>query len=486
MKAVCFVLGASFVLGMFGGCANDAAKNAGSGASAGTPKSGSRIKITKPEVDGATWSGVYDSELEAACYFQRTSDGETRCVPLGDGRPYANLVFTDSDCTEVVAYTTTDCDPAAYSLLSPPYEACTEFEGYTVYEVGDTTDAPTETYYQSTEGCVAQTLPVEYTFYEVQEASLDDFAIAEREIIPVTDKLGVAVLRTEDGASIPQELYDLERETGCYPQTVGSYQDDQNYCLGNLAYTDDFNYGFSDADCTESAAGAVSCTEKPDAIMKFGIEDGCSVTELLEVGDKVSGPVYRDQGECIEEESPVYEAYYEPGDELSPEIFAKVERSHAGSGRIVAEMWVSEGKTVGPTGNLWDTEFDTVCYPQEADDGSTYCIPNNIAYTYDMATNFADDACTEFMVSQLRDECSSNVQPYEYGMLTITNTESCFSSLGDAKLFELEKLDTDVTYSLQGEDCIEVPVAENTDYFSYAKEIDPADVFAEITKKTDD
>lgn len=52
-----------------------------------------------------THEGYWDAELGAQCYFQLASDGKTRCLP---NVPTATIAtyFSDSGCTQQVAYTT--------------------------------------------------------------------------------------------------------------------------------------------------------------------------------------------------------------------------------------------------------------------------------------------------------------------------------------------------------------------------------------------
>jgi len=95
-------------------------------ASADTTQSGSRLKLQYyVGSDGSKVStgGIYDSQLNVTCYYTAASDGTTRCLPSG-GATLGTEFFSDSGCTQAIAYTTTSCGTAPRYATQAQAAAC--------------------------------------------------------------------------------------------------------------------------------------------------------------------------------------------------------------------------------------------------------------------------------------------------------------------------------------------------------------------------
>jgi hypothetical protein len=68
------------------------------------------------------------------------------------------------------------------------------------------------------------------------------------------------------------------------------------------------------------------------------------------------------------------------GDAMDENEVPQVELSHAGDTRLVRMTYTSGGTSIYSTSMIWDTSFDTSCYPRVID-GKTYCVPSG---TYEM------------------------------------------------------------------------------------------------------
>mgnify|MGYP001313598482 CR=1 FL=1 len=167
MRAIVLVLG----LGALGACHDPAigpdpdgtttstgagASGAGGGASGGggdgagggnaqalgyTNGSRLRARVLHGDDGAAQFYGWHDSELDVDCYFQQTSDGQTRCIPaIGGSSGY----FADPACTiPVVGVASCVAPGARYAYVSRAVGCSTVFD---IHKIGAEVTGPTVYY----------------------------------------------------------------------------------------------------------------------------------------------------------------------------------------------------------------------------------------------------------------------------------------------------------------------------------------------------
>lgn len=442
--------------------------------------SGERIRLRTWSGGGIEWvESAYDSELDADCTFTTATDGNLYCFPGGDANTTGvNVAFSDEDCTEVIGRAwESDCTEVARYATLDEVSDCYPRQ-VTLYEVGAEVDLPDMLYERDWQGnCVAGDASGQG--YELTKVPLDELTMVTREVVPRTSDLGVLMYASEDGLRLPMNTYDLNRDFVCHVQNVGPREESTEVCVGNLAYTDTAgNYGYGDSDCEGLVAGATQCGE-PGYITSYSQVDECWETELFEVGSKVDdADVHRITGDVCEPlEDPYYSGYYEVGAAVDTSKLPHIELSPEGETRLVRATYRSDGASVYPSTMIWDTTFDSYCYPRVID-GKTYCVPSG---TYEMNLNgswFADDACTVRLEYVTESPCYE----YEIAMIgTWSELVSCGIGQLDA-IHSVEIYEEDVVYVVGPEgDCVEEPIQEDAIYFMAGDELDPDEILVEIS-----
>jgi hypothetical protein len=204
-----------------------------------------------------------------------------------DGAPAAYSVGDDACGPSLFAARPGGAAPAYHRVLGP---------------------APAPVFEQSGKTCVEADEP-NRRYWEVEEAptSVELFPrIGEVEL--GTGRLRVRMLATEDGTHLGlfEAWYDTEREVQCvrFPVVTGGAR-----CLPHLV-TQAGLY-FSDAACTVSIALA----DDPTGVLAITQDDEQRVTEVHELGDPITGPMYirLADGMCLE-------AFGTPGHELGDPV----------------------------------------------------------------------------------------------------------------------------------------------------------------------
>jgi hypothetical protein len=130
--------------------------------------SGTRLKTQRyVGADGSSsFLGMYDSQLNVACSFQKAADGSTRCLPGYPGAGDA-LYFADAACSQLVAFVYPGCVAPQYAFWSDTTTSCLTTRAVHIYSVAGAYSGAV--YAGTPSNCVAEPgLATAYTFYSLE------------------------------------------------------------------------------------------------------------------------------------------------------------------------------------------------------------------------------------------------------------------------------------------------------------------------------
>jgi hypothetical protein len=449
------------------------------GASIGTV-SGDRLQARFWSGGGIEWlESVYDSEFDTPCGFGVGNDGDIYCFPSNPpGTAYVDVVFSDENCTEMIGRSwdevCTNIGP--YATMEEPGDCYPR--GISLFEVGAEVDLPETIYERDHLGNCLEGVSMGRTF-EVTEIPLEELASISIEVVERSAELGVAMYVSEDGLRLPRQLHDLKLGAACGPQNIGLSGDRAEVCLGIVAYSDaGGHYGYADADCEAQVAATTQCAD-PAYIVRYAQVDGCYQTELHKLGKEVAVADVHQVGAdaCLPIENSYYRAYFELGDPLTTDDAPVVGRSRSGDTRLIAETYENGGRSIMSTASIWDSALEVYCSPMSVN-GTTYCLPNNLYGLNAGSDQFADDECTVPLEYYVESSCYDSTYTWA-GKWSQSST--CGMVELDA-IFEIEYHEGDTIYRFDGENCVEETAQVDAVYFMAGTELDPADVFAQVTQ----
>lgn len=476
------------------GPAGDAPDEASTGGSAGAAGDGDgdgdNSKASTQSVSGSRLSlsfwtsgetrqvkAIHDDSLGVDCTWRVAEDGEMRCLPVISG---LDVLFADDACTEAVgrSYQEQCSGLKKYAgLVAVGADPCTgSREG--IYEVGAEITAPVTVYSRSASGECEENIG-EGQVFELSLVPATEFVSVGKEVVELSEEMGVEMWVAEDGLRTPRTLYDLEREGACHAQSIGAVFGDEKYCIGRVAYTStEGSYGYVGETCEEAVSGTTSC-EAPTVIVSYDRPDECYVLSLFEVGAPVGrSDIYRNNGEaCVLDESVGYAGYFSIGSPANLDDFQRINVTHEGDERIIEEMYVSGETVLLPTSNLWDTQLDEQCFPFSAG-GTFYCIPSSVELLSEAHQNFADDSCTTPIVTRAIQSCVE--RPLSFIAL-MSDSGGCDNV--DIESIFLAVPYESATYFRENWDgaCNEVPTDPAFLYFQQGGAVSAADTFGELS-----
>ncbi|HEV8247188.1 MAG TPA: hypothetical protein VGP93_15530 [Polyangiaceae bacterium] len=361
-----------------------------SGAATAGYLSGSRLRAGVDLADQAkSFTHWRDTTLNVDCEFRTASDGATRCMPMSNGY----IEFGDAACTTRVAVFYPDTPVTPYIVDPAPTFTCGMGDPY---RATGATVSISKLYYDNNGTCMQDADPQPgMTMVELGDVvDPTTFAEASPDRETRDDRLSANVLATGDGARQVVSFYDLTRAADC--ATLDDQMDHYACVPTNLAYIERY---FADDACLEPVAyhpGYANqvCMQGPTIVL-----DASGTTKTVtyyEVGAKFDGSVYEDAGMCqlSNISSELDATFYAVGAPAPWSSFPPLTRTDEGEGRI---------KLVtlrGPTGDFiasqgfFDSEKDTLCYPQVAADQKQRCLPATI-FSLNL---FADDQCTQALM----------------------------------------------------------------------------------------
>jgi hypothetical protein len=258
--------------------------------------SGSRIKLERwLYEDGTTHvdaSGFYDVRLSTRCTARTWSDDMLRCVPVA-----GEALYTDADCTMLIGV-------AALVTPDPEHVSDTNvshFIGYDwidgeprptrLYTAGDPTTAPA-TYYSRRDGmCEGPFSAPGAEFYEIASELAPTVMPVLEEVELGAGRLGLSVLTTTDGLSIPLGLRDRALDVGCRPAAHGDGVVCEPFDVGFL------EAWYADAECTAPVILVFGDDPAP-SLVRTTDAAGCSA--YAEPGPEISTPLYyASTGGCV-------------------------------------------------------------------------------------------------------------------------------------------------------------------------------------------
>ena len=363
----------------------------GSGAS-----DGSRLQLQwfRPDSGPEQLTGIFDTELGIVCSFRTAADGALRCLPTTE----ANRVHFDAateqgvpvrPVTEACAPTflvdevgesSLDCEPSTWNVYEPGEfqgEICVAASGGTctaTQSPGE--DAPPNSGYLFLGDAVDPAVFVSA-----------DLAVSEGDT-----RLRRRWLEAEDGARIPWDIYDTEREHACVFLTAA---DGQLRCLPVLpssqtGYVESLDawlpFRSGNTMCPPQLISAVdgsgpySCEDTLHTLYTIG-----GTTD--EVCLNLDGDVCTSR-QILGEDPPAGAAFFLADSVVDPSGFAAGEHVMGEGGeRIVANEIVTDDGFRVET-ELFDTGYDGECSFAVASDGALRCLPTNTGsgHHYDTQT----------------------------------------------------------------------------------------------------
>ncbi|MGD8859013.1 MAG: hypothetical protein PVI30_03320 [Myxococcales bacterium] len=130
---------------------------------------------------GGCWAeSPWDTELDVARSFRRTTDDRWRCVPRGPLDLSAYAGFSDETCTTPVAYVVVpECETAADVPRFVTRTDHADCRKVTVYEVDDPVAATPTLYYDNPGRCSPSALPMGSAYLALTPMSPERFMPAE-------------------------------------------------------------------------------------------------------------------------------------------------------------------------------------------------------------------------------------------------------------------------------------------------------------------
>jgi len=365
--------------------------------------SGTRLRIERIEAaDGTVIPlNLYDTTIDAPCWFMPAEDSVPRCLPF---HYIQNVAFTDARCTKPVLLLS-DCE--AFGVWTGQGLG----GGYGVFKVGAATALPTATWHSSWDAagkptCEADPVaPGGGTAREVEHVAAGTFARGALETqAPAPYRLGARYYVAEGGAQQLDSLWDREREDTCsrYLTAGGVHR-----CLGDslrwgagTAFSDDkcSRPIFIDSPYVDPALPAPTLAALPIPV-SFLDASACGwEIRVLRVTGSYAGPRYErgSASECsLVTPAPtdaVGAAYMlDPTDRAAEVAPAFVAESRGGARLGLVNLRAADGPAyeLGAEAEVFDAKLGDVCAFAETT-GGLACVPS----TNEVRTYYADATCT--------------------------------------------------------------------------------------------
>jgi hypothetical protein len=415
-------------------------------------------------IAGAT--GLWDSDLEVPCSFERTSDGELRCVPDVHGA----LMFADPACTQPV-------------IVGPQFSCLEEDLRYARRYLDHSDCAWTLETYEAVDGQDPVEMPVYTSRSGACEAYGEEVAVAAERISDDalvrgvfterarTDGMSMRIVVADDGAVWPESIVDDARGEACTPDG------DTGRCLPAAPSVFSEWDRLRDGGCQQRVVDVDACSGST----LRGSEGACEPSLFHERGEHVdvdSLSQSGDDGVC----EPAGEVFGTPvtvGSVIPFGAFPAVEVEMLGDGRIRELRYTdAEGDSLatGRSGRvLYDAELEMRCHVMLANDGVHRCVPPALAGT--SIPLYADDQCSQRVVRVSADACGV---PVEVPAMA-TRVEACdvlsVHTLG-------EPLDAEEVYWNLGSCSLALPFVGAGTYVHLGENV-PLEAFAELSYVVD-
>jgi|GEM_PF-6833493 len=349
-------------------------------------QSGTRLRANIE--DGAEGAARFvasftDTQLDVSCSLALASDGELRCLPIGDGTSR----YLDAACKQpalVYANTGTPTCPTSPLVVGG---------GASPYLVAGS--VPKQVVYRNENGkCVGAA--AYDCIYSLKPAPVSIFLRGTVRAQVIDNAVSLNWIEYEDGARVAGAITDRKRGSTCSPSPSDRCEPEtQGYVELRKSRRDgEFAY-FADANCKRPAAVSfVGKGGKPSSV--YSLEDyECSpVYSYHSVGDKLSVGYRLIDGRCERAPADRPLPLFELKKKLDPETFPRLLRARAGSGRLQLEYFASLDGRPLMTGELYDSQFALGCSRTTFADGTTRCMPRRTSEKH-AEIFYSDPTCAD-------------------------------------------------------------------------------------------
>lgn len=351
----------------------------------------------------------YDPQLETACEFQITSDGEYRCMPSA---PLFEPVYSASDCSTasaLVATTESPCEGEAprYAITKKTVDDCSLGPSVYALEISEGQEYSGPVYYKEATGaCLVTEVPPEFQFYRAREMAPDEMVAAERKLEGHA-RVQRYRFSAEDGASEASTLFfDQDLGEDCFFYTA---TDGQRRCIpGDYFLYPQGGGVFGDSACSAPVKVLDECK---DTDLAYTLDPSSCEYRLVsyQLGLLATWAyVSTGQNQCtpVSEELLAGHTVRLLEEQLAPtDLVATVDVERRGEGRIQAEyQHLDDGTEI--FAGWWDTERDVSCTPTAMADGAIHCLPYSRAGA-NLSSYFGDPDCQENVgVAVLNEACA--------------------------------------------------------------------------------
>jgi hypothetical protein len=350
---------------------------------------GTRIKAkfwVTSEGDRA-WETYWDTQLDAACGFNPTSDGVYRCIP--DNWDSSREYFTDDQCTQSL-YTrmsTAPCEPADY-IIQFVTGTCEAPGGYVFNKLGAQA-TPSTVYQKFGDACQVQAAPVDPLYAKGAEVPPSMFAEATPAEYGASTRLKTYGFSTSDGAKQVSGWRDTQLgNVNCHFQEA---EDGKLRCLpqgGSIS-------GYADATCSTPVMDATPRCDKtlPEYALRFPeYQCGNQAHGVLKRGEPFVGAPYVGTAEScmpgvLAEGAMLYQTAPAPLESFQ-EVTHTIDESDPGR---LKPRYYDAGGTGCWFHDFWDAELKQVCSFSTASDTKERCLPSSAIA---VLRTFSDAACT--------------------------------------------------------------------------------------------
>lgn len=246
------------------------------------PVSGTRLTLQIYRYDDGTeqpaTSEFYDTQLHARCSPLAWPDGALRCVPAAD-----DAAFVDPGCTVLIGLGRTITNPTHFIVYDQ--HASGSRVATHVFRAGGPAAGPTQIYSFVDGVCMGPTaVPLTISrFWAVSDEVDGDSLVAFHGQTLGDDRLGLQILRSDDGLSMPSGLVDRTLGAPCTPAFRA---DGSAVCQPANAAVAAF---YRDPLCSIPAVAADDAA--PPAIAEVADASGCA--SYHSVGSPLSAQIYR-------------------------------------------------------------------------------------------------------------------------------------------------------------------------------------------------
>jgi hypothetical protein len=409
--------------------------------------SGSRLRAKwRVSADGARdFIAWHDSQLNVDCFWYPTSDGVTRCLPMG--APFTSA-YADAACTQA-AIVLNASDPCAaqlpaYAITYAPPSGCSGNWGR-VHARG--AKVAQTTYYFQGSSCTAQTVSAGDALYATTDVANVTFVGAKvDQVVSAATRLRGEFIVADDGTREMSHWFDSQFSWSC---RQGNAVDGQIRCIPDLRLGES-TVEWADTMCTMHVA-PLQGTFCDDA----GVGPFIGRVEPLDdsgCGSHTGSRAFA-TGAAIPDGSTIYNGipptscnpttapytYYREGAEAPPSQFVATPLTPTGAGRLQLSAYTpaaADGRAFPRRATWRDTQLGTDCRFTTAADGVERCVPVGIGIF------FSDSACTQ-PVAALNDPCDPSpkyaihVEPtgcpgksHVYPVLTATSAAQLYTDSG--------------------------------------------------------